>query len=190
MKPDWDDAPDYIRDKKKESPWRMVAILGVGSVITLGLIALLAKPVVIDLNQLKQGIRIGGQPMFSQQPAQTYSAPLQTVQEVPRPFEPAPQVVRAPLSQADIEWSKKQAEFAVERMQNSFSDNNYTPKGATNIVPATPVTREPVARQQRRQEIVVVGKEPTRLRDYCPFPRGSIELRNCKMRADLDSRNR
>lgn len=190
MKPDWDDAPDYIRDKKKESPWRMVAILGVGSVITLGLIALLAKPVVIDLNQLKQGIRIGGQPMFSQQSDQTYSAPLQAIEEMPAPFEPAPQVARTPLSQADMQWSEKQAEFALERMQSSFSDNNYTPKGATNIVPATPVTREPVARQQRRQEIVVVGKEQTRLRDYCPFPRGSIELRNCKMRADLDSRNR
>lgn len=190
MKSDWEDAPDYIRYKKKESPWQMVAILGVGSVITLGLIALLAKPMVIDLNQLKQGIRIGGQPIFSQQRAQTYSAPLHTIKEVPAPFEPAPQVARTPLSQADIEWSKKQAQFAVERMQNAFNDNNYTPKGATNIVPATPVTREPVARQQKRHEIVVVGKEQIRLRDYCPYPRGSIEHRNCKMQADLDSRNR
>ena len=54
MKSDWEDAPDHIRYKKKESPWQMVAILGVGSVITLGLIALLAKPMVIDLNQLSR----------------------------------------------------------------------------------------------------------------------------------------
>ena len=32
MKSDWDDAPDYIRNKKP-SPWRMVAILGGGSAI-------------------------------------------------------------------------------------------------------------------------------------------------------------
>lgn len=189
MKSDWDDAPDYIRNSKKQSPWRTVVILGVGSAITWGLIALFAKPIVIDINQLKQAIRVGGQPVFSQQPAQAYSEPLQAIQDVPVPFEPAPKVVQPPPSQADIEWSERQATLAVRRMQNSFNDNNYSPKNTTNIMPATQVTREPVARQQRRQEIVVVGKE-TRLRDYCPHPQGSIELRNCKMRADLESRNR
>lgn len=189
MKSDWDDAPDYIRNSKKQSPWRTVVILGVGSAITWGLIALFAKPIVIDINQLKQAIRVGGQPVFSQQPAQAYSEPLQAIQEAHVPFEPAPQVATPPPSQADIEWSERQATLAVRRMQNSFNDNNYSPKNTTNIMPATQVTREPVARQQRRQEIVVVGKE-TRLRDYCPHPQGSIELRNCKMRADLESRNR
>ena len=67
MKSDWDDAPAYIRGKKKHSPWRMVAFLGVGSVITWGLIALFAKPIVIDIDQLKQAIRVDGQPLFSQQ---------------------------------------------------------------------------------------------------------------------------
>jgi hypothetical protein len=190
MKSDWDDAPDYIRNKKKESPSRPVVILGVGSAITLGLIALFAKPIVIDINQIKQGIRVGGQPMFSQQPVRTYSQSAQTIQKAPVPFEPAPQVARPAPSQADIEWSREQAELAAERMQNSFNDKNYTPKGATNIVPATQVMREPAERQQRRQEIVVVGKAETRLRDYCPHPKGSVEHRNCKMRADLESRNR
>ena len=189
MKSDWDDAPDYIRNSKKQSPWRTVVILGVGSAITLGLIALFAKPIVIDVNQLKQAIRIDGQPVFSQQPAQTYSEPLRSIQEPSAPFEPAPQVVQPPPSQADIEWSEQQAALAAKRIQTSFNDNNYSPKNTTNIMPATLVTTEPVARQQRRQEIVVVGKE-TRLRDYCPHPQGSIELRNCRMRADLESRNR
>lgn len=75
MNSDWDDAPDYIRNNKKQSPWRTVVILGAGSAITWGLIALFAKPIVIDVNQLKQAIRIGGQPVFSEQPAQTYSEP-------------------------------------------------------------------------------------------------------------------
>jgi hypothetical protein len=80
MKSDWDDAPDYIRNNKKQSPWRTVVILGVGSAITLGLITLFAKPIVIDVNQLKQAIRVDGQPVFSQQPAQTYSEPLRPIQ--------------------------------------------------------------------------------------------------------------
>lgn len=189
MKSDWDDAPDYIRNSKTQSPWRTVVILGVGSAITWGLIALFAKPIVIDVNQLKQAIRVDGQPVFSQQPAKTYSEPLQPVQEPPAPFEPAQQVARPSPSQADIEWSEQQAALAEKRMQNSFNDNNYTPKRSINTMPAMPVTREPVARQKRQQEIVVVGKE-TRLRDYCPHPQGSIEHRNCRMRVDLESRNR
>lgn len=190
MNSDWDDAPDYIRNKKKESPWRMVIIMGVGSAITWGLITLFAKPIVIDVNQIKQGIRVGGQPIFNQQQAQTYNQPSQIIQEAPVPFEPAPQVARPAPSQADIKWYEEQAKLAAERIENSFNDKNYTPKGATNIVPATQVTSEPTVREQKRQEIVVVGKAETRLRDYCPYPKGSIEQRNCKMRMDLESRNR
>lgn len=45
MKTDWDDAPGYLRSKKKPGPWRMVAILGLGSAITWGVIALFAKSI-------------------------------------------------------------------------------------------------------------------------------------------------
>ena len=143
MKSDWDDAPDYIRNNKKQSPWPMVVILGVGSAITWGLIALFAKPIVIDVNQLKQAIRVGGQPVFSEQPAQTYSEPLQPIQEAPAPFEPAPQIVQQPPSQADIEWSERQAALAVQRSQNSFNDSNYTPKQPASTY--TPPTYKQVA---------------------------------------------
>lgn len=132
MKSDWDDAPDYIRNNKKQSPWRTVVILGVGSAITWGLIALFAKPIVIDVNQLKQAVRVNGQPLFGEQQAQTYSEPLQPIQRAPAPFEPAPQVAQPQLSQADIAWSEQQAALAVQRSQNSFNDGNYTPKQPTN----------------------------------------------------------
>ena len=132
MKSDWDDAPDYIRNNKKRSPRRTFVILGIGSAITWGLIALFAKPIVIDVNQLKQAIRVGGQPIFSEQPAQTYSEPLQAIQEAPAPFEPAPQVVQPPPSKADIEWMEAAKELAVQRAQNAYNDNNYTPKQPQN----------------------------------------------------------
>ena len=143
MKSDWDDAPDYIRNNKKSSPWRTVVILGVGSAITWGLSALFAKPIVIDVNQLKQAIRVGGQPVFSEQPAQTYSEPLQPIQEAPAPFEPVPQVARPSPSQADIEWSEQQAALAVKPGQNSFNDDNYTPKQPVNVY--TPTAYKQVA---------------------------------------------
>lgn len=143
MKSDWDDAPDYIRNNKKQSPWRTVVILGVGSAITWGLIALFAKPIVIDVNQLKQAIRVGGQPVFSEQPAQTYSEPLQPIHETPAPFEPALQVEQPQLSQADIEWSEQQAALEIAPGQNSFNDDNYTPKQPVNVY--TPTAYKQVA---------------------------------------------
>ena len=80
MKTDWDDAPEYLRSKKKPGPWRMVAILGVGSAITWGVIAMFAKPIVINVDQLKQAIHIDGKPLFSQQPApQPYSEPEEPI---------------------------------------------------------------------------------------------------------------
>lgn len=139
MKSDWDDAPDYIRSNKKPSPWRMVAILGVGSTIIWGLIALFAKPIVIDVNLLKQAIRVGGQPVFSEpQPAKTYSVPLQAGYESPASFKPVPQVARPLPGRGDIEWSEQQAALAAQRSQNSFNDNNYTPKQpASTYTPPT-----------------------------------------------------
>ncbi|WP_282876236.1 hypothetical protein [Pseudomonas peli] len=137
MKSDWDDAPDYIRNNKKQSPWRMVVILGVGSAITWGLIALFAKPNVIDVNQLKQAIRVGGQPVLSEEPAQTYSEPLQPIQEASAPFEPAAQVAPPSPSQSAIEWSEQQAAPEIASGQNSFNDDNYTPKQPANIFTPT-----------------------------------------------------
>lgn len=89
MKSDWDDAPDYLRSKTKPSPWRMVTILGVGSAITWGVIALFAKPIVINVDQLKQAIHVDGKPLFSQQPApQPYSEPERSLNQSAIPFEP------------------------------------------------------------------------------------------------------
>lgn len=59
MKADQDDAPEYLRSKKKEGPGRFLAILCVESVIFRTLATLFAKPIVLD-NQIKQGIHVLG----------------------------------------------------------------------------------------------------------------------------------
>lgn len=138
MKADWEDAPDYIRRDKNPGPWRMVVILGIGSAITWTLIALFAKPIVIDVNQIKQGIRVGDQLLFSQQPAESYRAPAHAIQEAPAPFKPVPQVARLPLSQAEIEWFDHTSEKAVERIHNTFNDKNYKPRTDINTMQPPP----------------------------------------------------
>lgn len=101
MNTDWDDAPDYLHIKKKPGPWRMVAILGVGSAITWGVIALFAKPIVINVDQLKQAIHVDGKPLFSQQPAaQPYSEPEEPISLPSIPIDPlAQRVAYEPVSQ-------------------------------------------------------------------------------------------
>ena len=88
-------------------------------------------------------------------------------------------------SQSEISASPK------EERQTAFNDTNYTPTGARNVVQAVETQRETNTgqRQARPKEIVVAGTE-RRLRDYCREKEGSIEQRECKMRADLESRNK
>ncbi len=149
MKSDWDDAPDYLRSKKKPGPWRMVAILGVGSAITWSVIALFAKPIVINVDQLKQAIHVDGKPLFSQQPAlQPYSEPEPSPSLSAIPTDPPVQDVQPyQQTQADIEWAEKSKAMAIERIRNSFNDNNYTPKQPANTY--TPPAIQQVAATQR-----------------------------------------
>ncbi len=51
MRSDWDDAPDYLRNRKKPSPWRFLAILGIGSAVLSALAFTFGKPVVLDVNR-------------------------------------------------------------------------------------------------------------------------------------------
>jgi len=134
MRSDWDDAPGYIRNSKRPFPWRTVGVLGVGAVITWGLIALFAKPIVIDVNQLKQAIRVDGKPLFSQQPApQPYNEPKPPLSLPSIPLDPpAQQVVRQPANQiqphASLQWTESEKAKASTRSRHEFNDSNYIPR--------------------------------------------------------------
>jgi hypothetical protein len=159
MKSDWDDAPDYLRSRKKPGPWRMVAILGVGSAITWGAIALFAKPIVIDVEQLTQAIRVDGKPLLSPQPApQTYSEPEEPIRLPSIPIDPPAQrfvhqSANQPQPYASIVWTEEEKARAIASSQNVFSDKNYTPKqpASTYTPPATHrIAQAPQQTQQRQ----------------------------------------
>lgn len=72
--------------------------------------------------------------------------------------------------------------------QRVFTDRNYTPKAAANVVRSE---RAYVASEQPRKEVgIVTGiKEKPRVSDHCwPWKEGSVERRNCKMAVELNSR--
>ncbi len=141
MRTDWDDAPEYLRTKKKDSPWRFVAILGIGSVILLGLAALFAEPIAQDINQINSGTNVTGKTWFNQEqaePAQPVSEHSLAQYGAPEPSAAPEAKGQRPLTQAEIEWFEAASARAIERKQTSFSDENYTPRPVANTMQPPP----------------------------------------------------
>ncbi len=156
MKSDWDDAPEYLRNRKKPGPWRFLTIVGVGSTIMTALAMTLGKPIVLDVDQIKQGIHVGGKPWFNQAPAQ----PIQPVTPPPVASYEAPATEPTPqqrqLSQEEIEWFEQATSRAVKARQTSFNDNNYAPKQpASSYTPPTIHQRgaSPAANERRSRTV-------------------------------------
>jgi len=151
MRSDWDDAPEYLRNRKKPSPWRFLTILGIGSAVLSALALTFGKPVALDVNQIKQGIHVGGKPWFNQEPAQPMQPvgqPSVATYEAPA-AEPTPAPQQRQLSQEEIEWFEKRTAEAVQSRQTSFNDNNYTPRPVANTMQPT---TGPLLRSQLHQQ--------------------------------------
>jgi len=136
MRSDWDDAPEYLRNRKKPSPWRLLAIIGIGSAVLSALAFTFGEPVVLDVNQIKQGIHVGGKPWFNQEPAQAMQPvgqPSVASYEAPAA---APQ--QRPLTQEELDWFEEGTARALEQRQTSFNDSNYTPRPVANTMQPPP----------------------------------------------------
>lgn len=155
MKSEWDDAPEYLRNRKKPSPWRFLAIMGIGSAVLSALAMTFGKPIVLDVNQIKQGIQVGGKPWFNEELAQPMPVSQLSVASHDAPELPtSPQSKgQRPLSQAEIDWFDQASARATERIQTSYSDDNYTPRPAANTMkppPARYYAARPTSDTQRR----------------------------------------
>ncbi|MEQ9727949.1 hypothetical protein ABRP29_20135 [Pseudomonas sp. WHRI 8822A] len=167
MKVDKDDVPDYLKPRKKQGPWRTLAILGVGSAIFCGLVAVFEKPIMIDVVQLKQSIRFGGEPIFSQQAAQPQQPSAEALQGKDQDWIRSSQAQQSIQANRELEeWSRQRAQETQER-QTSFNDSNYKPKNAVNtyaapryqhLAAATPEPNKkpkPISRRERESHAVM-----------------------------------
>ncbi|MGE6659349.1 hypothetical protein ACQKEK_01190 [Pseudomonas sp. NPDC077408] len=116
------------------------------------------------MNQIKQGIHIGGKPLFKTEPAQPQhtqpiSGPSFANYEAPA-VEPTPAPRQRQLSQEEIVWLKQAAARASQPRQTSFNDNNYmprqpastyTPPTGHRVTAATPTTNERKSRTVNRE---------------------------------------
>jgi hypothetical protein len=183
MKAEWNDAPDYIRRRPRKGA---VAWLIPGLIGTAIMLAALQMVSSAFLKGTAQGIvdkRVQPKPapvaeIRRAEPTATKDWDRVVEEVAARGATPQPQTAQPTAATAE-----------PPPKQTVFTDKNYVPQGATNIVPATQVISEPaVTIQPRKKEIVVVGKE-SRISDFCPGGEGSIERRNCRASVNLNTRN-
>lgn len=154
MRSDWDDAPEYLRNRKKPSPWRFLAFLGLGSAVISTVALTFGKQITFDINQIKQGIHVAGKPWFNQEPAQPTQPAIQpsvAIYEAPT-AEPSFEPQQRQLSKEEIEWFNKAKADALERRQTSFNDSNYTPRPVANTMQPPPARYYAASSTSRTQK--------------------------------------
>lgn len=192
MKADMDDMPEYLKTRKKDSPWRMVAIMAIGTGVVVGGLSLFGGGFIDSAKKIASGDGLRDDiGLLQPQPKQQESARPQGAVARRETYTP-PQTFRTEEPLVIERGGAYEPEPTQPERQTVFNDQNYRPQRAVNVVSLkTPAASEtPKVGTPKQQEIVVVGKEETRLRDFCPYKPGTIEHRNCKMRMDLHSRNR
>jgi len=189
-----DDVPEYLRTKK-QGPSRALAIVAIGSVITGVLMLIFAKPVVIDVAQLRKAIHFAGQPVFDEPVRFVEQAPI--TQPIAPQFRPQPQQPIAPqYTQQKPEpatlWVPRGSttEQKPQVRQTSFNDRNYTPSNPINILKFPEVPTQAASEAEKQGLTVTVIKQADR-KDICNvYKSGSLERRGCSRWVDLHARNR
>jgi hypothetical protein len=201
-----DDVPEYLRTKK-QGPSRALAIVAIGSVITGVLMLIFAKPVVIDVAQLRKAIHFAGQPVFDEPVRFVEQAPITqpiAPQFRPQPQKPiAPQFRLQPQQPIAPQYTQQKPEPATlwvprgstteqkpQVRQTSFNDRNYTPSNPINILKFPEVPTQAASEAAKQGLTVTVIKQADR-KDICNvYKSGSLERRGCRRQMDLQFRNR
>lgn len=188
MKAEWNDAPDYIRRRPRKGA---VAWLIPGLIGTAIMLAALQMVSSAFLKGTAQGIadkRI--QPKPAPVAEITRAEPVtkdwdRVVEEVAT-RRATPQLQNA---QSPTETAKSQGASAEK--QTVFTDSNYMPRGADNVLsfkePSQP-TKHP--QKAGNSEVVVVGERRSMKDRACwPYKEGSIEFRSCRASIGLKYRD-
>lgn len=186
MKADLSDAPEHIKPSSRRSranAWIIPSVIG--TCVSLGLL------------QVAASAFLGGTVhKLADKDAATRSTP---VVEITRPENPA-----------NIDWDSivdEQAKSGLQAQTNTFpdqakvqsaptkknvfNDNNYTPRGADNVVSfnePTPINEE--KKSPGKIRVTIVKQEPSMKDRACwPLKEGSIERRSCRSQVGLNYRN-
>lgn len=194
MQADKDDMPEYLRSRKQEGPWKLIAIMGVGTAIVWSGISLFGSGFAERAKMIASGQNIQeGIGLLKQQPKQK-----EVHKTITDPLENKNPLESLNSSDNSLIISKSQAVTRIDAKQEKqtvFNNQNYQPKGAINIVDARAWgTAEPYEETRKRQEqkkIVVVGEQKKPGDWVCSYfgGEGSVDKRNCKSSMQLHKRN-
>lgn len=179
MKADFDDAPKWLYSKRRRSPGRSLAIGVFGLAVTAGGMLIAGEFFKSRVNTV-----------IERRVEASRKAPIAEITRPKQPEQDWDAIVQRVAKESEVKAAQREA--PAPKKQTVFTDANYVPKGAANVVSYEPITMPPATNQptQTRPKVVVVGKPDPKLSDYCPGGEGSLMQRNCKQSINLNTRNR
>lgn len=183
MKADRDDAPEWLTSRTSKGSNLKVVLAGtIGTVVTLGALTLAGQAFMQNT--------VKNLAANSQQPKPKPVAEITRVEPAPRidwDEIVEEQARRDAMSTQQPEQPVGSDSPAVK--QTVFNDQNYTPRGADNVLSSREIPK-PVAQEQSQETLRVTGiKEERKLKDFCWGKEGSIERRNCRSQIGLNHRD-
>lgn len=183
MKAERDDAPEWLTSRPSKGSNLKVVLAGViGTAVTLGVLTLAGQAF------MKNTVK--NLAANSQQPKPTPVAEITRSEPTPRNDWDKiveQQARRDAMSQEQREQPTGSDSPAVK--QTVFNDQNYTPRGADNILSPRESYKQVVQEQRKEKPGVTVIGEEKKLKDFCGGKEGSIERRNCRSQIGLSHRN-
>lgn len=125
MKADRDDMPEYLKPRKKEGPWKMLAIMSASGLVIWGLASVFGKHV--EGQQPQGRLTITG----DEERRPSYQA---RTPETSNQYRYQQQPQRANDDVLIIDRGAGATPETTPERQTAFHSQNYTPKGAANVV--------------------------------------------------------
>lgn len=184
MKADRDDAPEWLTSRTSKGSNLKVVLAGtIGTVVTLGALTLAGQAF---MQNTVKNLAANSQPPKPKPVADIIRAEPTPRNDWDKIVEE--QARRDAMSTQQPEQPYDSDSPAVK--QTVFNDQNYTPRGADNVLSLRESYR-PVESENPPEKVrVTVIKEDQKLRDWvCGGKEGSIEKRNCKAKVGLNNRD-
>ncbi|WP_152220964.1 hypothetical protein [Pseudomonas sp. SCB32] len=174
MNADWDDAPHYLKSRKR------------GHELGIWLVAIALGAGITALALYMAGHKLS----FSPEPPLAQTAPAERYTPVYDFDEPAraPEKTSEQLFWENVNTSNRQQ---IQPKQTDYNDSNYVARGADNVVPMGTDAVDVQPEQPRQVRVTVVGETRDMKEAACwPLREGSIAKRNCKSSVGLHYRDR
>lgn len=182
-----DDAPDWLVQKPRRArPIALIVCLAIAGLATLAALELASRA----LPGPSTSVVTDHPALRPEAAAHLAPEPVDTVRGAVRRATPSP--VEGTAAAAAIPPSNIHQPETPASKQTVFTDQNWTPRGAANVVRFTEAPRgqalEPAPHQPTK--VTVVSETPSMKDRACwPYKAGSLERRNCRSAVGLQHRD-